>query len=457
MPETLRRNYSTVSFDEARDTGRNSKCLKTDPAVLNSQDSRRQIVASYKYEPLPTREHTRVLILEPGPDDDIENPLVGSLRLLDLCDAYSEPFEAISYVWGPPARTHVILVDGHPLPITASLRGALLQTRLPDRPRTLWADAICINQWDHNEKGHQVGAMGRIYRTSKRTLVCLGVQDPEHAQKAAGLIEEVELMIQRVQRDTDFSGAVESFPYPAEKDTVLHDPRWQLGWDVMISHPWFYRGWVVQEVSLGPDACVLWASVHIKWTFILRLNYWVLCRGYLAYHSQGREIALVLPYHHRCNFTRRHPEEAILFSKILQDKPLSSTLVTLCAGRRFELSEPRDRIYAFMALETSDGIMADLQLDPDYNRPYLEIYHEFAVKYINHTGDLEILSFIKHNKGSLASVVSPDPPRCSDLFLPGFRAGTSSAPCGVPSQQSCPTSQRHSDSQIKAAFFACAA
>lgn len=408
MPETLLQNYSSVSFDEAKDTGRNSKRLKTDPAELHSQDGRKDIVASYQHEPLPTREHTRVLILGPGPNDDNMSPLVGSLRLLDLCDADSEPFEAISYVWGPPARTHVVLVDGHPLPITASLRGALLQTRLPDRPRTIWADAICINQWDHNEKGHQVGLMGRIYKTSKRTLVCLGVQDPEHAQNAAGLIEEVELMIQSVQRDPNFSGEPGSFPCPAEKDIILRDPRWQLGWDVMGSHPWFRRGWVVQEVVLGPDACILWASVQIRWISILRLNHWFVYRALPVYRSQNREIPLVLCAHHSCSFARRHPEEAGLFDRTLQNSRLPSTLTTLFEAWYLELSDPRDRIYAFMALDTSDAIMADLQLDPDYNRPYLEIYHDFAVKYINNSGDLDILSFTRHTKESLASAVSPD-------------------------------------------------
>ena len=235
----------------------------------------------FQYEPLPTREHTRVLVLEPGPRCDITSPLVGSLRLLDLCDANSEPFEAISYVWGPPARTHVILVDGHPLPMTASLRDALLQTRLPDQSRTLWADAICINQSDHAEKGHQVAVMARIYKASRRTLICLGVQNPTQAQTAAFWIEEVNLVLENVSRSPSLSGDAGSFVSRGEVeiDTTPFDPLWSTGWGVMVRQTWFQRGWVVQEALLGPDACVLWGSEQIGWASILRMCYWWVCRG----------------------------------------------------------------------------------------------------------------------------------------------------------------------------------
>lgn len=378
---------------------------KADSAELNSKDGRSEVVASYQYEPLPTREHTRVLALEPGPNDDSELPLVGSLKLLDLCDEDSEPFEAISYVWGPPEKTHVILLDGHPMRITASLRGALLQTRRVDQPRRLWADAICINQSDKDEKGHQVAAMGRVYKTSKRTLICLGVQNPEHAQHAAGLVDDVNLMIQNIQRDPDFSGEPGSFPVPAENDTIISDSRWRLGWNEMSSHPWFGRGWVVQEASLGHDACVLWASVQIEWTAILRVNYWVASRGWSAIKSQDAVSAVprTLSVHHANSFARRHTGEASLFDKYPVYTYWASTLSTLFTARWLGLSDPRDRIYAFMALDTSDGVLGDLQLEPNYERPFERIYHDFAIKYIEATGDLDILSFIRHDRESLAT------------------------------------------------------
>lgn len=58
--------------------------------------------------------------------------------------------------------------------ITQNLHTSLLQTRLADRTRRLWADFICINQDDHKEKGHQVGIMSRIYSEVRKVLICLG-------------------------------------------------------------------------------------------------------------------------------------------------------------------------------------------------------------------------------------------------------------------------------------------
>ncbi|KAK4107637.1 HET-domain-containing protein, partial [Canariomyces notabilis] len=47
--------------------------------------------------------------------------------------------------------------------IMPNLRDALRQVRLPDRPRRLWVDSICINQANPQEQGRQVSLMGLIY------------------------------------------------------------------------------------------------------------------------------------------------------------------------------------------------------------------------------------------------------------------------------------------------------
>ncbi|POS71226.1 hypothetical protein DHEL01_v210379 [Diaporthe helianthi] len=372
-----------------------------------NRPSKLVVMAPYRYDidPLPPLGYIRVLVLQPGPNDDNECPLAGSLKLLAIDDADSEPFkfEAISYVWGSREKSHVILVDGQLLRITASLREALLQTRLPDRSRRLWADAICIDQSDDIEKGHQVFSMGRIYKKSKRTLICLGAQRPDNAQHAASLVDAVNLTIQNIQQEPDFSGEPGSFPLPAEDDTILTDSRWWLGWNVMLDHPWFRRGWVIQEASLGADACVLWASVQVEWTAILRVDYWLDSRGFFAIQSHDGERPLFLAPHHATSFALRHPKEARSFDKDLHHTIWASTLSTLFNAGVLGLSDPRDRIYAFMALDTSDGVLAGLQLEPDYRRSFKKTYHEFAVNYIRMTGDLDILTYTTKDKASLAS------------------------------------------------------
>lgn len=60
-------------------------------------------------------------------------------------------------------------------------------------------------------------------------------------------------------------------------------------------------------------------------------------------------------------------------------------------------TDPRDRIYAFMALETADGVMARLNLQADYARPHKKAFHEFAIRYLEETSDLDILTHVDHD------------------------------------------------------------
>lgn len=90
-------------------------------------------------------------------------------------------FEALSYEWGDPDKPrHEIIVNGQPFKVWENLFYALKYIRpVPLRDnhvnsRILWIDAICINQDDIDERNHQVGMMGDIYRKADKVPVWLG-------------------------------------------------------------------------------------------------------------------------------------------------------------------------------------------------------------------------------------------------------------------------------------------
>lgn len=112
----------------------------------------------YKYNAIPKDGSFRLFVLEPGTG---KQPLRGILHNSKLDRA--PYFEAISYVWGSSDRCVELVCDNEQMFITTSLSVVLHRVRLPDRPRTLWADSICINQEDPDEKGCQVSLMGGIY------------------------------------------------------------------------------------------------------------------------------------------------------------------------------------------------------------------------------------------------------------------------------------------------------
>jgi hypothetical protein len=115
----------------------------------------------------------RVLDLSPGKGDD---ELKGTLRVVSL--DLSPKFEAVSYTWGKSYGGRKIVVNkDSKLDITDNLHKALLRFRNSLGTRTLWVDALCINQNDIDERSTQVAFMGSIYETASKVLVWLGEYD----------------------------------------------------------------------------------------------------------------------------------------------------------------------------------------------------------------------------------------------------------------------------------------
>lgn len=125
---------------------------------------------SYVYTPLSDAHSIRLVLLYSAPDP--ATPLKCTITTRPLPDGV--PFEALSYQWGNPDKTHTMFCDGVPLEITMSLYKALISLRSKDTDRVLWAEAVCIHQDDLVEKSTQVSYMAEIYKTAKRTVVYLG-------------------------------------------------------------------------------------------------------------------------------------------------------------------------------------------------------------------------------------------------------------------------------------------
>ncbi|KAK1752616.1 heterokaryon incompatibility protein-domain-containing protein [Echria macrotheca] len=126
------------------------------------------------YAPLNTAiAEIRLFVLFPGKDSE---PIQGSLRNASL-DGRPE-FEALSYVWGERDSPRSITLDGEGFHVTPNLYAALCALRRPASSRTLWIDAICIDQHNVDEKNHQVPLMARIYKQASRVTAWLGPSTP---------------------------------------------------------------------------------------------------------------------------------------------------------------------------------------------------------------------------------------------------------------------------------------
>lgn len=119
---------------------------------------------------------TRILRLNSAAQPS--DPLTGSLEVISIA-APDCSYEALSYEWGQPpnGEFRFSLTNGDSIDITANLAAALRDLRHHDpsaAPRLLWADGICINQNDTEERQEQVAMMSDIYRQAERVVTYMG-------------------------------------------------------------------------------------------------------------------------------------------------------------------------------------------------------------------------------------------------------------------------------------------
>ena len=123
----------------------------------------------------------RVLVLSSVQPARENEALRGDLRVVSLDRRFEPPtFEALSYVWGedaasPPRR---LTCSGVDIPITQNCYDAIRTLHCHFGIRTLWVDAICINQVNTGEKEHQIPLMRDIYSKARRVYIWLGNATP---------------------------------------------------------------------------------------------------------------------------------------------------------------------------------------------------------------------------------------------------------------------------------------
>jgi hypothetical protein len=154
--------------------------------------------------------------------------------------------------------------------VTPNLASALKAFRRDEssgkHPRTLWVDAVCINQNDIQEKNQQVAQMQEIYAGAKEVLVWLGPSNPHldtgilFMQKPATSAEEHRIPYEGV-RDiynlpiSDLQPLISR--YPVER----FGRDWEHAFE-LLRLPWWGRTWIVQEVASAKYATfTLWHQI----------------------------------------------------------------------------------------------------------------------------------------------------------------------------------------------------
>ena len=146
----------------------------------------------------------RLLVVEAGRADQ---PVQCTIQHTALWPKPSVSYETLSYVWGDTTARGVVFCGQHQLDVPLSAEKVLRRMRHLDKPRTLWIDAICINQSDIQERSQQVGIMADIYFHTSQNLIWLGDsgEDPELDIAAVNAVCEDARKESRDFRDLDRS------------------------------------------------------------------------------------------------------------------------------------------------------------------------------------------------------------------------------------------------------------
>jgi Heterokaryon incompatibility protein (HET)/Ankyrin repeats (3 copies) len=271
-------------------------------------------------------------------------------------------------------------------------------------PTHIWIDAICIDQSNDEERGHQVRLMRKIYEAANCVSIWLGTADKltAHAVEAVALI---------AAHNEKFA-ASEIVPYFENKphiyETAGIPPISPLQWNALASlylRKWFSRAWIMQETVLAREVLV-WCGAHeiifdnlCVVTEALSHRYDI--QGFPSSAGYGHRMLPVPPGptsspHQATSECLRSVAGAIEghFNAVVETKIVwilhglppqsqvqhaswkgkeSLTLVSLLfKAWTFECKDPRDKIYSLLGLAVSDPDEHGIQ--PDYTKSAVELY-----------------------------------------------------------------------------------
>ncbi|GCB18024.1 heterokaryon incompatibility protein 6, OR allele [Aspergillus awamori] len=288
----------------------------------------------------PTVKQIRLVTIKPGGwTDDIQC----TLRHTSL--AKSGPYETLSYVWGDFTNTKDIIVNGMTFNATVNLESALRHLRR-DTPRTIWIDAICINQLDLEERASQVGFMRDIYQGSTLTIIWLGDGD-----------ERVESLFDLARKfhDESYTGSLAQENVVRLREFIHNEDRSHslefLATDI-LRRPWWTRAWVLQEAVVSAELLVKCGNHEIAWESL----WWLTITEYKGTHLRFpvRVSAGEL--------------EKLLNIQIMRDATKRGHEISLTQlvawNRRQQSTDPRDKIFSLLGLVRG---FPEYPIYPDYS------------------------------------------------------------------------------------------
>jgi hypothetical protein len=265
----------------------------------------------------------------------------------------------------------------------------------------IWADAICINQNDIDEKSAQVAMMDRIYSSATYVIAWLGPSD-KHSDVAIQTLNTLSSHL-KAFKDSEiepFSGK-DKDKYTEASVPYISQAEWvSLG--SLYQRQWFRRAWIVQEALLPPSLLMYVGEKTIQWRELglvsdaIRYNEAKLGTSRSTDFVPIWDIAVPITWNMaelakwRGFVTRaREENDKAMEYRALFNPQLSYNFITFLA------SDPRDKFFAYYGLL---NLFATERKQTDYRLSIPAVYTRVTRELIASEGNLHALSWCVYSR-----------------------------------------------------------
>ncbi|KAF2754171.1 hypothetical protein EJ05DRAFT_504274 [Pseudovirgaria hyperparasitica] len=276
--------------------------------------------------------------------------------------------------------------------ITRNLFTVLPYLQLPDKPRNLWIDAVCINQEDIEERCQQVQLMAEIYSQASQVVAWLGPPS-EGSDFGLPLLGRISSKF-----DVDWRSGHILWGTPREDDTreSIDYDIWLLDCTVafpvmsrehramleVYNRPYFERLWIRQEVT-NPRKVMMTCGTKVLHAVDFHKATLLLYRKYLIANDKPSQ-----------DLCQRLLSVLQIFGDESIETRIENALTRTQAAKCFD---PRDRVYAIFGLLSAKSFLQSTII-PDYTKAIAEVYREVIIAELSRDKRVTVLSHSEKKK-----------------------------------------------------------
>ncbi|KAF4953647.1 hypothetical protein FGADI_5983 [Fusarium gaditjirri] len=307
-----------------------------------------------------------------------------------------DPYEALSYCWGSADNRPIISLNTCPHLVTKNLEAALRHLRLKNETRTLWVDALCINQQSFPEKKVQVKIMDEIYRQSQNVISWLGEvsHDSDEALRTMGNLgrwmkDNESKVFDGPNEDEEHLTVTQFFE---AKGFPMSSQNWPAVFS-LLERPYWSRVWIIQELAVKGFLFRSTGDILCGTSSISRIEFDVACTAILlavqGNSARGTGSGFEVDEPLRSILSRGWPPGLSMIQTISSCNGTENPpLVWLMeVSRRFEASNCRDKIFALLGLVCQQ----DRLLEPDYEQPIPAVLMNVVEFLVRSWGNLHVM------------------------------------------------------------------